>query len=129
MCQQVAVVALFVLEFYGGVTVEASERDAARMMIPSPLNGERARVKGGYDPEPLIAKACSVDALTPHPQSLSPLRGEGSWQRRFREMLQVFRGGASAVVPDKNPGKVVNEARPHPGHLPRGEGEVVPASG
>jgi hypothetical protein len=67
----------------------------------------RARVRGGYDPELLFAKERSVDALTPHPQSLSPLRGEGSWQRKLREMLQLLRGGASAVALDQNAARMM----------------------
>jgi HlyD family secretion protein len=44
---------------------------------PSPLNGERAGVRGGNE----NAAGTSTNAHgtpTPHPQSLSPLRGEGS---------------------------------------------------
>jgi superfamily II DNA or RNA helicase len=50
-------------------------RDAAAV-APSPLNGERAGVRGGnVVAHPEDHQAPSIP--TPHPQSLSPLRGEG----------------------------------------------------
>jgi hypothetical protein len=47
---------------------------------PSPLNGERAGVRGGN----VVARTLAIRALgvtTPHPHSLSPLRGEGGRKR------------------------------------------------
>ena len=43
---------------------------------PSPLNGERAGVRGGND-RALHCRYVTLDGTTPHPHSLSPLRGEG----------------------------------------------------
>src|SRR5438876_8469618 len=62
---------------------------------PSPLNGERAGVRGGDDkrrrfaldsrrPMP-AAFSCNLKPFagtTPHPQSLSPLRGEGRTRKQ-----------------------------------------------
>ncbi len=52
---------------------------------PSPLNGERAGVRGGSEHTP-HSPASALGITTPHPHSLSPLRGEG---------------GASSGVPQK----------------------------
>jgi len=45
-------------------------------VAPSPLNGERAGVRGETVPAGW-EEATATDVLTPHPHSLSPLRGEG----------------------------------------------------
>jgi NADH-quinone oxidoreductase subunit J len=53
------------------------EQPGAPIGSPSPLNGERAGVRGGNDgTRKAMPEAAAV--TTPHPQSLSPLRGEGS---------------------------------------------------
>ena len=44
---------------------------------PSPLGGERAGVRGGND-DVLATDSNAQGVTTPHPQSLSLLRGEGS---------------------------------------------------
>ena len=54
---------------------------------PSPLNGERAGVRGEHD-ETLPTATGVSDGLTPHPHSLSPLRGEGGRKLRVNVELQ-----------------------------------------
>jgi hypothetical protein len=49
-------------------------------LSPSPLNGERAGVRGG-NVIALNFEAKALGITTPHPQSLSPLRGEGGSHR------------------------------------------------
>ena len=56
----------------------------ADVWSPSPLNGERAGVRGGNG-ERSPSNSSASGAPTPHPQSLSPLRGEGS-----RKILGYF---------------------------------------
>ncbi len=53
----------------------------ARSASPSPLNGERAGVRGRND-ETLPTSGESSGGTTPHPHSLSPLRGEGGRKLR-----------------------------------------------
>ncbi len=63
----------------GAVVIAMRDEPIARNAAsgsPSPLNGERAGVRGGND----VAHGANTHApviTTPHPQSLSPLRGEG----------------------------------------------------
>ncbi len=55
---------------------------------PSPLNGERAGVRLRNDNALNSGEENVTDSTTPHPQSLSPLRGEGSLESAPRESLQ-----------------------------------------
>jgi superfamily II DNA or RNA helicase len=83
-------------------------RDAAPLS-PSPLHGERAGVRGGND-ETRSQTGESFDVTTPHPQSLSPLRGEGSQNalrgeyqdsgklEAFDELLQEITDGGHRVL-------------------------------
>jgi hypothetical protein len=50
---------------------------------PSPLNGERAGVRGGRLATP-PSRSGALGGITPHPQSLSPLRGEGGRRAGLR---------------------------------------------
>src|SRR4051812_29916280 len=55
----------------------AKNLQSASIGSPSPLNGERAGVRGG-NVAALAATSDTSGGTTPHPQSLSPLGGEGS---------------------------------------------------
>lgn len=55
----------------------------AGLCSPSPLNGERAGVRGGNVTLPHEVRN-AFGVITPHPQSLSPLRGEGSKEVRVQ---------------------------------------------
>jgi spore maturation protein CgeB len=68
------------LKIYAELTGETHEQPSAVDGSPSPLNGERAGVRGGQSHTRSSRKEAS-GGTTPHPQSLSPLRGEGGAQR------------------------------------------------
>jgi ABC-type sugar transport system substrate-binding protein len=99
-----------------GVPVKNYSHAAHRS--PSPLNGERAGVRGGYVPcaeHKLMRtprswarflhspfKVNTVVGATPHPRSLSPLRGEGGQLRTRRFTLKrgvlMFVLGCSTIL-------------------------------
>jgi len=68
---------------------------------PSPLGGERAGVRGGND-DVLATDSNAQGVTTPHPQSLSLLRGEGSEisgkVEAFDELLQEIIDGGHRVL-------------------------------
>jgi hypothetical protein len=76
--------------------VALTELDGAQFSSPSPLNGERVGVRGGNVNDGNAGKENVKDTTTPHPQSLSPLRGEGSrtpkWRMKFENgrFIAVF---------------------------------------
>jgi hypothetical protein len=59
-----------------------------RQPSPSPLNGERAGVRGG-NVQVLTPRSESLGGTTPHPQSLSPLRGEGGRRATVRWVVSL----------------------------------------
>ncbi len=67
--------------------VEFVSPGAPSVASPSPLNGERAGVRGGNE-EALSTMGESSGGTTPHPHSLSPLRGEGGRKLRINVELQ-----------------------------------------
>jgi hypothetical protein len=70
--------------------IRANSATNAANASPSPLNGERAGVRGGN----VIESSTATERLvgtTPHPQSLSPLRGEGSRIATERAVIEVPR--------------------------------------
>jgi len=73
--------------------IDETECQKARFATPSPLNGERGGNVIGIHSMRQIN-----DALTPHPQSLSPLRGEGSPRRA---LLEIF-NRAFAIAPTRD---------------------------
>jgi hypothetical protein len=74
---------LFVVEERAGISKPGDASQAVSELSPSPLDGERAGVRGGeFTTHSSRDKA--VDSTTPHPHSLSPLRGEGGRQAALR---------------------------------------------
>jgi hypothetical protein len=80
--------------FASKLRIDEAERQKARLGSPSPLNGERAGVRG-VGVVGLVSMEKSKVVSTPHPQSLSPLRGEGSPRRAFADIF----ARASAIAP------------------------------
>jgi len=62
-------------------------RGATSASSPSPLNEERAGLRGEND-EAIPTLASASGGLTPHPHSLSPLKGEGGRKLRVNVALQ-----------------------------------------
>ncbi len=65
------------IELLSGNVALTGFGDTAANASPSPLNGERAGVRGENADGALKKPSGAVGGTTPHPQSLSPLRGEG----------------------------------------------------
>jgi hypothetical protein len=71
------------------IGIEGLEQQNARCGSPSPLKGERVGVRGG-SVVGIRFKRQVNDAFTPHPQSLSPLRGEGSQPRALVDNFTLY---------------------------------------
>jgi spore maturation protein CgeB len=67
------------LSIYAELTGETYAPPNAVNGSPSPLNGERAGVRGGQS-DAQYSRREALGGSTPHPHSLSPLRGEGGAQ-------------------------------------------------
>src|SRR5205823_4032695 len=68
---------------------QPNERKRPTNDSPSPLNGERAGVRVGTCQ--LWRRTEAIGRSTPHPHSLSPLRGEGGPGSRARKSLRGLR--------------------------------------
>ncbi|HWN94571.1 MAG TPA: DUF1549 domain-containing protein [Methylomirabilota bacterium] len=75
---------VYVVKSDGKLVAKLEEHSEIAEMSPSPLNGERAGVRGGKVQTRLL-RSKALGVTTPHPQSLSPLRGEGGQKSRTSE--------------------------------------------
>jgi HlyD family secretion protein len=69
---------------------------------PSRLNGERAGVRGGNGESRDLDKVDVTGVTTPHPQSLSPLRGEGGQTRTAVEVKAPATGRVLRVIEESS---------------------------
>jgi len=75
-----------------GLALCSGRASSRRRFSPSPLNGERAGVRGGEVPGAARSTGTVNTVPTPHPQSLSPLRGEGSQRSAWAVMTGIGLG-------------------------------------